>query len=358
MDDRALLFIEVMIAIAVVGVLAFLVSLVARGNRAQVANADGSTASLGPQWYVYVLAIILLVVVAAALIWQLSPTAGGQLTRTGIADDDRSLIFFIVMLVAGGIAVVGFLVYAFARMPRATRPSAAPSDAAGAQPAVTGAVPVETSSGASMLGLLVLALAFLLLNWIYVPAVHQYAMMLYLIYPASIAASLVLLFDKATRAWSAHGGAETTREWLFCDAIVFLLILGFLNLLEADAGENYAAVLWDMIYVVLFFFAFWIVDRTAARLRFLIAYGYMILLPILLVIWRAIQGVELPETLGWWSSIWPFFFAAVIFFVLEIISLIASRDSETQSAVPAIKDGLFVILYAVLLIVAVPGGEG
>ena len=354
MDDRALLFIEVMIAIAIVGVLAFLVSLIARTSRAQEATAEGPAAVSGPQWYVYVLAIILLVVVAALLIWELSPTAGSQLARTGITDDDRSLVFFIVMLVVGGVAVVGFLIYAFARMPRATRDSAAIS----AEPGAATETSVETSSGASLLGLFILAIAFLLLNWIYVAPVHQYALMLYLIYPASIAVSLVLLFDKATRSWSAHGGAETTREWMFCDTIVFLLILGFLNLLEADAGEKYAAVLWDMIYVVLFFFTFWIVDRTATRIRFVIAYAYLIAVPIVLLIWRAVQGVELPEDLGWWSTIWPFFAIAIIFLVLEIIALIASRDSDTRSAVPAIKDGLFVIIYAVLLIVAVPGGEG
>ena len=357
MDDRALLFIEVMIAIAIVGVLAFLVSLIARTARSQQATVDGPASSAdGPQWYVYVLAIILLVVVAALLIWELSPTAGGQLTRTGITGDDRSLIFFIVMLVVGAAAVVGFLIYAFARMPRQTR-SIAAADAHDPSAGVGGA-PVQTSSGASLLGLVVLAIAFLLLNWIYVPSVHQYALMLHLIYPASIAVSLVLLFDKATRAWSAHGGAETTREWMFCDTIVFLLILGFLNLLETKAEETYAVVLWDMIYVVLFFFTFWIVDRTASRIRFLVAYGYLIAVPILLLIWRAIQGVELPDTLTWWNSIWPFFALAIIFFVLEILALVAGRNSETKSAVPAIKDGLFVILYAVLLIVAVPGAEG
>ena len=355
MDDRATLFIEVMIAIAIVGVLAFLVSLVARSARPQEVVADGPMPSAGPQWYVYLLAIILLVVVAALLIWELSPSAESQLTRTVLGGDDRSLIFFIVMLVAGAIAVIGFLIYAFARMPRQRRGVTTSADAS---TAAVGDVPVQTSSGASLLGLVVLAIAFLLLNWIYVPSAHQYALMLYLIYPASIAVSLVLLFDKATRAWSAHGGAETTREWMFCDTIVFLLILGFLNLLETKAEETYAVVLWDMIYVLLFFFTFWIVDRTASRIRFLVAYAYLIAVPILLVIWRAIQGVELPETLGWWSTIWPFFALAIVFFVLEIIALVAGRDSEARSAVPAIKDGLFVILYAVLLIVAVPGGEG
>ena len=217
-----------------------------------------------------------------------------------------------------------------------------------------GASSVATSTGGNLLGLFILALGFLLLNWIYVPAAQQYALVLYLLYPASLAVSLVLLFDKATRAWSAHGSGETVREWLFCDLIVFLLILGFLNLLQSEGSDKYAGVLWDVINVVLFFFIFWIVDRTSIRIRFLIAYAYVTGLPILLLIWRAVQEVELPETLGWWSSIWPFFFLALIFSVLEIIALVASRNSDTRSAVPAIKDFLFVAAYAILLIVSVP----
>ena len=350
MDDRAWLFVEVMGAIALVGVLAFLVSLAARPRAA----ADGpAAAAAGPPWYVYVLAILLLVAVAAALIWELSPSGDSALARMRIAEDERSLIFFIVMLVAGGIAVIAVLATALARMPR---PARGAGTAEGAQPvAAEAAAPVAASTGGNLLGLLVLALGFLLLNWIYVPAAHRYALMLHLVYPASIAVALVLLFDKATRAWSAHGAGTTLREWLFCDLIVFLLILGFLNLLESGAGEAYGAVLWDTVNVMLFFLVFWIVDRTGARLRFLIAHVYLIALPILLLIWRAVQGVELPEDLGWWSSIWPFFFLAVAFLALEIIALAASRDSDTRSPLPAVKDFLFVAAYAVLLVIAVPG---
>ena len=54
---------------------------------------------------------------------------------------------------------------------------------------------------------------------------------------------------------------------------------------------------------------------------------------------------------------WPFFWLAVVFFVLEIIALIATRGSENQ-AVPAMKDGLFVLLYAVFLLVAIPESSG
>ena len=352
MDERAVLFIEVMIAIAIVAVLTFIVSLIARTSRPQEATADGPVA--GPQWYVFVLAIVLLLVVAALLIWELSPSANSQLARTGIADDNRSLIFFIVMLVMGGIAVAGFLIYAFTQIRHRPRNTVTEGPESAETAAGAAAMPIATSTGGNLLGLFILALGFLLLNWIYVPAAQQYALVLYLLYPASIAVSLVLLFDKATRAWSAHGSSEPLREWLFCDLIVFLLILGFLNLLQSEGSDKYAGVLWDVINVVLFFFIFWIVDRTAIRIRFLIAYAYIIGLPILLLIWRAVQQVELPETLGWWNSIWPFFYLALIFAVLEIISLVATRDSDTRSAVPAVKDFLFVAAYTVLLIVSVP----
>ena len=200
MDDRAVLFIEVMIAIAVVAVLVFLVSLIARTSRPQEATAEGLVA--GPQWYVYVLASALLVVVAALLIWELSPSADSQLARTGIADDDRSLIFFIVMLLTGGIAVVGFLIYAFTRIRHRPHNTVTERPESVEIAAVAAAMPVATSAGGNLLGLFILALGFLLLNWIYVPAAQQYALVLYLLYPASIAVSLVLLFDKATRAWS------------------------------------------------------------------------------------------------------------------------------------------------------------
>jgi multidrug transporter EmrE-like cation transporter len=48
---------------------------------------------------------------------------------------------------------------------------------------------------------------------------------------------------------------------------------------------------------------------------------------------------------------WPFLILAGVFFVLEAITLVSS-DGERQ-ALPAVKDALFVVLYAVLLIVAV-----
>ena len=73
------------------------------------------------------------------------------------------------------------------------------------------------------------------------------------------------------------------------------------------------------------------------------------ILPVLLLIWQAIQGVA--ATASWWASMWPFLILAGVFFVLEAITLVSS-DGERQ-ALPAVKDALFVVLYAVLLIVAV-----
>ncbi len=101
--------------------------------------------------------------------------------------------------------------------------------------------------------------------------------------------------------------------------------------------------------MVLFFAAFWLIDRTASRSRFLVGYGYLVVLPILLLIWDTVQGVA--ATASWWGSVWPFLILAGVFFVLEVITLVAS--SSERLVLPVLKDALFVVLYAVLLIVAV-----
>ena len=50
------------------------------------------------------------------------------------------------------------------------------------------------------------------------------------------------------------------------------------------------------------------------------------------------------------------FFLALAFFVIEIVTLFVLRDNRGH-AVPAVKDALFVVLYAIFLIVAVPAVE-
>ena len=100
----------------------------------------------------------------------------------------------------------------------------------------------------------------------------------------------MLLFDKATRTWSVKRGAESLREWLLCDLLIFLLVLAFLNVRGVAKPEAYTGSFWDLLNVVLFFAAFWVIDRTAARGRFLVGYGYLVVLPVLLLIWQSIAG--------------------------------------------------------------------
>jgi hypothetical protein len=82
--------------------------------------------------------------------------------------------------------------------------------------------------------------------------------------------------------------------------------------------------------------------------RFLLGYGYLVVLPLLLLIWQSAQGVV--PAVSWWASVWPFVVLAGVFFVLEAITLVSSTGE--RQALPAVKDTLFVVLYAVLLIVA------
>ena len=78
MPDRSDMFLRVMAAIGVVGVLAFVVYLVSHYlRRSQTAVAEGAPDALdtsGPRWFEVLLALLLLAVVTAVLLW---PFAGG-----------------------------------------------------------------------------------------------------------------------------------------------------------------------------------------------------------------------------------------------------------------------------------------
>ena len=139
-------------------------------------------------------------------------------------------------------------------------------------------------------------LAFLILDWTFLDNSTGYAAMVYLVYPAALATALVLLFDKATRSWSYKSGMAALREWLFCDTIVFLLLLAFLNLWMSGAGETYSSLFWDASGLALLFFVFWLLDRKHTRYRFLVTYGYLIVLPMLLLVWATVQDV--PARIG------------------------------------------------------------
>ena len=353
MDARSTAFLEIMIGIAVVGLLAFLVLLLA--GRIRMATSAGAR-QLNIRWPQIVLALVLLVAVALIVVWQFPPLDGDPAqTKAGRwRSDPDALAFFIVMLAVAGGAVLIFLATLVIRAhPRLTAPPADEEEAAD----TTAPATVEAPSAARLFGLLLPVVAILLLCWIALKPEQQYAIVLYLLYPASFAVALVMLFDKATRSWSAKNGGESFREWLLCDLLVFFLILGFLNLLESRADAKYEALIWDMLHLAAFFLVFWLLDRRLTRFRFLAGYLYFMLLPILLLIWRAVQGVPAAKDPSWWDTIWPLFSLGAIFFVLELITVIASSDREKQ-AVPAIKDGLYVILVGIALIAAVPTTEG
>ena len=358
MDSRAQVFVEVMIAFGVFGVAAFLIFLLARalGRRAaerEGARTDGAEA---PHWIVIVLAVLLLALAAAYLIWRL---AGGAWSGEGAIDwaaEPRALAFFLVMVAVAVIGLVALLAYVIATAPRRQATAGPVQGTAGDGDAEAGRTR-PTPSAVRLLGLLALLVAFLLLNWIYLPRESQLALLRELVYPASFAVALVLLFDKASRAWDAKGGAEVVREWLFCDAIVVLLLLGYLNLGDVADPTAYAGIFWDVLAIALFFVVFWMLDRKTTRYRFLLAYLYLIALPILLVIWRTLGEVAVTEGLSWWSTLWPFLILTVIFGVLEVILLILPATAE-RHGVPLVKDILFVLIYAILLIAAIPAASG
>jgi hypothetical protein len=339
-----------MIVFAIIGVLAFLIGLIVRAPLRQQAAASGAAEpAQSPRWYEFTLALILLAAIAAFAIWLISSSSQWVWGET-IGDwrsDTRTIIFAAVMV---ALAVIGLgisLAYALVQSsqnPAPRRPLAATAEAAAA-----GAALAPTPSPLRVLGLLILVLAVLLLCWIGLSPASQYGLVVQLIYPASLGVALVLLFDKATRTWSTKGGAETAREWLLCDLVIFLLVLAFLNLRGVAKPEAYTSSFWDILNVVLFFAAFWLIDRSSSRSRFLVGYGYLIVLPLLLLIWDSIQGVA--AAASWWASMWPFLILACVFFVLEAVTLVSSTGE--RQTLPAIKDALFVVIYAILLIVAV-----
>lgn len=359
MDSQHIIFLEVMAAVAIVGIIGFLVLLLTR-------SAGESRLVRAPRWYEFALALVLLVVVVVVLAWQFPPLIGGpdevavEITETEApppaeAEDwrsgNRADNFFTVMLIAAALGLVAFVVVLFARILPAEEGRAAPTSA---KPEPEPVAEFETPSAVRLLGLLGFALAVLLLNWTYLDRPDQYLILRDLLYPAALAVGLVLLVDKASRAWANKGTAETLREWLFCDAFVLFLVLAYLNLRHWQPLEeqSYAGMFWDVVNIAAFFLAFWLVDRKRFRLRFLLAYVYVALLPILLLIWRNVQAV--PEVEGsWWESLWPCFLLSLIFLVLEIIQLIASREAA-RHGVGSFKDVVFVLLYGILLLVAIP----
>ena len=357
MEQRATIFVEAMIVFVIIGVLAFLIGLIVRAPQRQRAATSGAAGQpeSSPRWYEFTLALILLAAIAAFAIWIISSGSHWVWGET-IEDwrsDNRATAFAAVMVALAVIGLLVSLVYALLQ----TSQQEAPTRRAGTATTATAEAPAASAAAAAppspsplrIVGLLLLVVAIVLLCWIALAPAMQFALMSQLIYPASLGVGLVLLFDKATRTWGLKPGAESAREWLLGDLLMFLLVLAFLNLRGAPKPEAYSASFWDLLNIVLFFIAFWTLDRTALRGRFLVGYGYLVVAPVLLVIWQLVLGVAAPAS--WWASVWPFIILAGLFFILEAVTLVAS--SGERQTLPAVKDAVFVVAYTVLLIVAV-----
>jgi hypothetical protein len=352
LEQRATIFVEAMIVFVIIGVLAFLIGVIVRAPQGQRAATNGAGgAEQSPRWYEFTLALILLAAIAAFAIWIISSGSHWVWGET-IEDwrsDSRATAFAAVMVALAVVGLVVSLIYALVQTSQreaSTRRGATATSTSPAEAAAAAAPP--SPSPLRMLGLLLLVVAILLLCWIALAPATQYALMMQLIYPASLGVALVLLFDKATRTWGIKPGAESAREWLLGDLLMFLLVLAFLNLRSVPKPDAYSGSFWDLLNVVLFFIAFWTIDRTAMRGRFLLGYGYLVVLPLLLLIWQTMMGVAGPAS--WWASAWPFLILAGVFFILEVVTLVAS--SGERQTLPTVKDAVFVVLYTILLIVA------
>ncbi len=360
MDDRSLQFLETMAVIGAIGAAAFLVYLVSRHlMRRQPSDGSETGHPAEPHWAVFLIAGIALAVAVAVVMWIFFRSGMGG----SLAGDSKSATFLAVMLVIAVLGIVGFAIGLAALVYGGKDRD--PSGFGG--PVATGEPPPEPSAQPAparhsparlrVIGLLAIPVAILILGWTALSHDRQYAVLAGLVYPAAFAVAVVLLFDKATRAWSQKGAAESFREWLFCDGIVFLLVLAHLNLIAFAPAAAYRALIVDMIVVAGFVLVFLAVDRSRARLRFLLAYLYLIALPILLIIWQMVHvsdDAEAPVEAGsWWETAWPVFFLSIIFAVLEVIALIAARGNDNHG-LPAAKDAIFVALYAILLLIAIP----
>ena len=348
-NARAIYFLVIMAAIAGVGLVAFLIAMVTGGasSAAQdTATETGQSRTAPPRdneralfWGKVFLSLTALSEAVLLLVWLIVDRSYRLIDEPVWKDNPRAIYFLVIM---AGIAAVGLVALVIYLLVRHTQKLEKEADS----PPV-----METPSAMRMLGLLVLLLSFLLLAWIHLTDAQEYLLITRLIYPAAFAMVLVLLFDKATRTWSVKSTLGAFRDWLFCDLLAFLLMLAYLNLLTVAKAEDYKSLFWDVLHLTLFFIVFWLVDRKVTRFRFLVGYGYLVLLPIQLLIWRIIQGSKPPEDLSWWGGIWPFFLWTAIFFVLEIITLIAVRRPDSN-VVPLLKDVVYLVGVFVLLILA------
>ena len=350
-NARAIYFLVIMAAIAAVGLVAFLIAMIT-GGASEAARDAGAGADAGKTpdalrqeneralfWGKAFLSLTALAEAVLLLVWLIVHLSYRLADEPLWQENTRAVYFLVIMAGIAAVGLVALVIYLLVRHSQRPEKEAASSPV------------VETPSAVRMLGLLAPLAGFLLLAWIHLTNAQEYLLIGRLIYPAAFAMVLVLLFDKATRSWSVKSPLDAIRDWLFCDLMAFLLMLAYLNLLTVAKAEDYKSLFWDVLHLTLFFIVFWLVDRKVTRIRFLVGYGYLALLPIQLLIWRTVQGAEPPEDLSWWGGIWPFFLWSLIFFVLEIITLITVRRPDTN-VVPLLKDMVYLIGVFVLLILA------
>ena len=316
-----------------------------RGRRGQ-AEAGPAAERRGNRWYEVLLAAVLVAALAAAVVAVAWWSRGAGDWRGETAGD----VFLVAMLAVAAAAAVAFIIYLVVRGSR--RSAGRRHDATGEGDAI------ESPAGVRLLGLALLAALLLVVGWVHAPPALAHALVAHLLYPAAFALALVLLFDKASRAWAVKSGGVSFREWLHCDAFTILLVLGYLNVVSNAAPDEYSALFWDALHVALFVFAFWLVDRKFSRLRWLVGLAYLTLLPVLLWAWRLTLGIAASEDLSWWSTPWPFIVLGLVACAIEIIVLAATGRGEPDrsdgTAGHIVKDALFFVLYGGLLIAAAP----
>ncbi len=347
MDSRAAAFLEVMAALAVIGVISFLIFLV---TRQAVRSGPDARSSSQPRWYELVMAAILLAAVGIAALWYNLPGAEGAWDESG-----RATTFFTVMMIIGGGALAVFVIVMLWRLARTDETATVVTAPAASEtaPAEAPQARHQTPSAVRLLGLLGFALGFLILNWAHVVPEQRHLMMQMMIYPGGLILALVLLFDKASRSWDIKAPGESAREWIHANALAVLYVIAYLNLLNTPDPAAYAGMFWDMVHVAAFLLVVWVLDRKTTRLRFLLIHAWVLALPVLLLIWRGQMGIETPEATGWWDTIWPFFFLALAFLIVELIIQVGA-DRKGGQGLGLAKDVVFWLIYIILLIGARP----
>ncbi|MEC9371510.1 MAG: hypothetical protein VYB33_09435, partial [Pseudomonadota bacterium] len=117
METQPLTFILVMAALALTGVVVFVIYLVVRNKEGlSMATMPGTEPSSGQRWFEYLLAVLALVglVVAVIVVIAFLYPSGIQL-ETAWRGETRSMVFLVAMLVVGLGALVAFVIGMFAR---------------------------------------------------------------------------------------------------------------------------------------------------------------------------------------------------------------------------------------------------